>query len=158
MARNLYSFKGLSEMSNKPLFFFRLNLLEPLPSILTLQLDPVFSTLKQCLSVYVHFRGFLLTSAVASTTSSVTILIGDWRLPSSATGNSLCQVWGPKNRFWKFCNICIYNYLVITLKKTEVCSWCNAPAIYFKILSHFSHFISSNCYKSKVAEYEKQSY
>ena len=80
------------------LFFHTVEyLLDPVPSILTLQLEPVFSILRQCLSVYSHLIGSLLVTSTESEASSVTISIGDCRLPSSATGNSLCHVKGPNS-------------------------------------------------------------
>jgi hypothetical protein len=72
------------------------NLLDPVPSTLTFQLDPVFSTLRQCFVVYPQVKGFSNPCAKESTTQSVSMLIGDWRFPSVATGNSLCHSEGPE--------------------------------------------------------------
>ena len=70
-------------------------ILEPVPSTLTFQELPVFSTFRQCFLVYSHFKGLSPVTERASTTCSVSILIGDCLLPSLATGNSLCHSEGP---------------------------------------------------------------
>ena len=72
-----------------------LYVLEPVPSTLTFQELPVFSTFKQCFCVYSHFKGDSPVTESASTTLSLSILIGDCLLPSLATGNSLCHSEGP---------------------------------------------------------------